>query len=402
MVGVVVVAVVALIFIPKLQPKEVEASPEPTFDYEAHTFSEYSADDVAEVTLEHDGVTTVIFFDKSDEKYKVKGYEDVEIDQAEAKNIFYTASHVEAQSIVSEDTSNKAEYRLDDPQAKVTAKYNDGKTNVFYFGNNVPGGGTYYMIMEGVDKILNMWNNYGNNAKIKINDLRLIQKTEYKLEQIKVIRLLKDDEVYMEFSNESEGNVLGLSSWILTKPYKKDLSAREEGKTFYKMIGNMLVIEPKKVLSADGDLVKYGLDKPWGTLELEPIEGESVRVHFGKTTDGYTSMKYDDSDIIYSINEAKLDFFTYKTIDVIERIMVLVDVKNITSIEMTGVAGDNTIEVLKEQRKDEDGKAKLDGNGNPIYDIKYKAEDKVIGEDDDRNNQGSWFFQAVMMPSFVR
>lgn len=403
MVGVIAIAVVAFIFIPKLQPKQVETSPEPTFDYQAHTFSEYSADDVSEVTLEHDGVTTIIFFDKADDKYKVKGYEDVEINQSTAKNIFYTASYVEAQAIVAEDLSNKAEYGLDNPQAKVTAKYNDGKTNVFYFGNNAPGGGTYYMNMEGVDKVLNMWNNYGNNAKVKINDLRLIPTTEFELNQMNVIRLLKDDEVYMEFASNTGVNAIGLSSWSLTKPYKRELNTEEDGKSFYTLVKKALVIKPTRVLSAEGDFTKYGLEKPWGALELEPIKGDMVGIQFGNTIDGYIAMKYTDSDVIYGITESNLDFFEYKTIDVIQRLLTLVGVKNVTSVELSGVAGNNNvIEILNVERKDDEGNAKLDANGNPVFDSLYKVEGKVLGEEDGRDKQGSWFYQAILKPSIVR
>lgn len=79
--------------------------------------------------------------------------------------------------------------------------------------------------------------------------------------------------------------------------------------------------------------------------------------------------------------------------------MTLINVKNVTAIEMNGVAGDNTIKINQVERKDKEGNASLDGNGNPITDSLYVVEGVQL-EKGDKN--GSWFYQSLLTPKIVR
>ncbi len=362
--------------------------------------SEYPSDDVVKVKLEYEGENTVIFYDEDDKLYKVEGYEDVEINQSTAKNAFYTASYVRAEDIIKDDLKNLSEYGLDIPTAKVTAVYKDGKSNTFLFGNTVPGSGTYYMIMEGLDKIVNVWNNYGNNAKLNINKLRILEKHNFTIDEMSIIRIYKNDEIHLEITNNIDRKQVGIGLWYLTAPYVKGLHTDENSKTYLALAEEVLTLGPSKILSTDADFEEYELDKPWGTLELVPITGETISILFGKNTDGYAAMKYANSDIIYSISQRRLSFFDYNAIDIIERLLTLVNIKKVSSLELTGVAGDVIIEIIHEERTDDEGNAKLDGNGNPITDDFYVIEGKLL--DEDLKKQGSWFYQALLKPKIVR
>lgn len=400
LVGVAVLVIVGLIFVPKLQPKSIEETPQPTFDSALHTFSNYATEDVVQVKLNYNGEVTELFYDKTNDKYTVLGYEDIEVDISQLKSIFRTAGYIEAEEIVSEDLSNIAEYGLDKPIATITALYSDGKSNVIYIGDNPPGRGTYYAIVKGVDKVITLWNNYGNNAKVTINDLRIIEKISFELTDLKKIHLYKDGNTLMELTNTIDGSQIGISTWSLSAPYYKELHTSDSSKSFSKLTQLILAIEPSKVLSAEGDFANYELDNPWGMIELTPINGEAISMLFGKITDGNVAMKYSNSDIIYSISQNRLSLFEYKTIDIIERLLILINVKNVISIELNGVVGNNKITINHIERKDNDGNVKLDGNGNPIEDIVYIIEGKELSEDEEK--QGPWFYQALLIPRIVR
>lgn len=395
----IVLVVVGVIFIPKLKPKPVEIEATPTPVNTRVVVVQYDIEDVKEVTLEYDGQTTTIFYDEADSLYKVRGYEDVAIDQTSARDIVRTASHVEAEDTIREDLNNLPEYGLDDPIATITAKYSDGKTNTYYFGNNAPGSGTYYMLIDGIDKVYNVWNNYGNNAQYNIYSLRSIEIRAIDMAATKIVRLFKDGEIHMEVTSTSGKESKGIGSWELTAPYEKGIHTNVEGKSFYKMAELIGKVIPRAVLPSD-DIAEYELDNPWGTLEVISKFDQTVTILFGKNVDGLVAMKYADSDILYWISEAKLGMFNYETIDIIERLLNLINVSNVTSVKMTGVVGDNTLTVKHEKVKEDDGTYKLDTKGEIVEKRIYVVDGVELTEDEE--DQGSWFYQSLIIPKIVR
>lgn len=402
MAAVVVLAVLAFIFVPKLKPATVaEISPEPTRDMTELLLSEHSLDDLDKVILEYDGEKTVVIYDEATETYMVEGYEDRSLDQTSARNIFYTASYVSAEDIVSEDLSDISQFGLDNPVSKVTAKFKDGSDNVFLFGSNVPGSGQYYMIKEGVDKVFVVWNNYGNNAKLKLDNLIELDTQGFILEELSIIRINKDNEVYMEFTNMS-GNttIIDMGSWKLTQPYYRSINSTGEDNAYYDMAEDILSLNPDNILSSKGDDAKYGLDTPWVVIDLVPLSGEQFSILIGDKIDNKYSMKFSTSDIIYVINENQLSFLDNEPIDLVERLLMLINIKYVSKIEMTGVVGNNTLIVTTETKKDEEGKVKLDGNGNPLVDIGYIVDGITLTEDE--TEQGSFFYQTILSAKVTR
>ena len=401
---VVAVAVIAAAFIivPKLKPAAVEeVSTEPTPDNSELFLSRLTVDDVDRVILENDGVETILIYDEETGTYMAEGHEERTLNQSTVRNIFYTAAYVEAEGIAAEDLSDVAQFGLDDPVSKVTAEYKDGTSSVFYFGNNVPGSGQHYMIKEGVDKIFMVWNNYGNNARLKLNDLIEIEKQEFALEDLKVIRLHKDGEVYMEFTNMSDRDTLvDMGTWKLTQPYYRSLSSSNSDDAFYSMTEDILNLDPDDILDSQGAPDAYGLDEPSIVIDLVPFNGEPLTISLGDKTDGKYSMKFSDSDIIYEITENEFYFMDYKPIDLVERLLTLVNIKYVAKIETTGIAGDNTVVVTNAEKKDEEGNLKLDGNGNPVIDTGYIVEGVTLT--DDEEEQGSWYYQTILSAKITR
>ena len=402
MAAVVVLVVAAFLVLPRLNPAEEDlASPEPTEDLSYLELQQYSVDDVEKVTLEDEGVTTVVIYDEGSETYKVEGHEDRDIDQTSARNVFYTASYVQAESLVDNESGDLAQFGLADPVSKVTAEYKDGTSSVFLFGNNVPGSGQYYMMIQGNDNIYVVWNNYGNNAKLKINDLLNVESQAFEMEDLSVIRLHKDGEVYMEFTNFSNADiVIDMGSWKLTQPYVRSISSSSEDDLFTAMVEDILSLEPSSILDSEGTPAEYGLDEPWAVIDLVPFEGDEVSLMISEGIDGKSAMMYSDSDIIYEIKTSMLDFMDYEPIDLIERLLSLINIKYVEQIQMTGVAGHNTLVVTNTEKVDEDGNVKLDGNGNPLTDTNYKVDGVELTEDE--KEQGSWFYQTILSVKVTR
>ena len=402
MAALVVLVAAAFLVLPRLKPPEEElASPEPTEDLSYLKLQDYAVEDVNKVTVENDGVTTVVVYDEASETYKVQGAEEREIDQTAARNIFYTAAYIQAESLVDSETDDLAQFGLADPVSKVTAEYKDGTSGVFLFGNNVPGSGQYYMMMQGDDNIYVVWNNYGNNAKLKLNDLLNVESQTFEMDDLSVIRLHKEGEVYMEFTNVADSDVIiDMGTWKLTQPYKRSISSTSEDDLFYTMVGDILSLKPDSILDSEGSPKEYGLDEPWAVIDLVPFEGDEVSLIIAKGKDGKNAMMYSGSDIIYEINTARLDFMDYEPIDLIERLLSLINIKYVDEIQMTGVAGNNTLVVTNTERVDQDGNPKLDGNGNPISDSNYKVDGVELTEDE--TEQGSWFYQAILSVKITR
>ena len=404
MASVLVVAVAAFIIIPKLQPKQTEeemATPAPTPDMTELTISEKKVEDIDKVILENEGVTTVVIFDEATQKYMVEGAEDKELNQSDARNIFYTCSYVQAEQIITEDMSDLEQFGLKDPVSKVTVLYKDDTSLTFLYGNFVPGSGQHYMMLEGGDKVFVMWNNYGNNAKLKLQDLMALESQQITKEELKAISIYKNGELSMEFKNESDNAVLiDMSPWKLVKPYYRSVDASSENSIFYTMIDRILAIDPDSVVAAEGDPKDYGLDEPFVSVELTTIFDESVVINIGDEVDGQYAMKYGDSDIIYSIPKNEADFAKYEPIDMVEKLLMLVNVKYVEKVEMSGVIGDNTLVIKNIPRKDDEGNVKLDANGNAITDTNYVVDGVMLTEDE--REQGSWFYQTILSAKVTR
>ncbi len=397
---VVALAAVALIFSLKLEPKNSETTTEDIEETSPkYIISSYSPEDAQKVTLENDESITVILYDEDIQAYYIEGHEDLALNQNSVKNIFDTASSVEAEDIATEDMGNLAEFGLDKPVSKVTAEYKDGKSNVFLFGNNVPGSGQHYMMKEGEDKVFVVGNRYGNNAKLSLNDLIEIESIGFELEDLSAINVYKNGEIFMGFTNTSNQTLVESSSWKLTLPYYRSVSTAKDD-DFYAFAEAILSLSPDEVLDALGENKKYGLDNPWVQVDLKPEEGKTISIFLGTEKDGRYPIKFSDSEIIYDILVDDAKFLDYEPIDVIERLLTLVNIKYISKIEMSGVAGDNTLIVENKEKKDNDGNVILDGNDKPFTEAVYIVDGVALTEEE--QEQGAWFYQTIIGVKITR
>ncbi len=400
------VIVAAFVILPKLEPKEDldnMVTPEPTMDPALLTFSDYSAEDIVKLTLDYNDNITVLKYDSDGETVVIEGHEDIALNQTQAKNVLYTASKVVVEKIITEDMSNIAQFGLEDPEIVATAEYSDGKTNTFYFGNNVPGSGQYYMMMEGVDKVFVVWNNYGNNAKSSLNDLVEVESISMTIDEISDINIIENGETYMSFSNiAGKTTLVDMNSWKLTKPYYRSLDSSSEESKWTLLYTELLdLLGEDDVLDSAGDAADYGLDNPWIQVEFTKTTGETIAISFAEENeDGICAMKFSDSDIIYKVNPKVLGFMDYEAFDLVEKLLMLINIRYVDEIILEGVVGDDTVIVSHSDSVDENGEPKLDGNGEQIVNTGYIVDGVELTEDE--IEQGSWFYQNILSVKLLR
>ncbi len=404
--AVAVVVIVAFVLLPKLEPKEnadAAVTAQPTVDPALLTFAEYSADQIKTLKLEYDGVTTVLKYDTDGETIIVEGHEDIAIDQTTARNVLYTSAKVVVEQILTEDMSDLAQFGLEDPVITATAEYTDGTSKTFYYGNKVPGSSQYYMMIEGIDKVLIVWNNYGSNAKKSLNDLVAVETQQMAIEDLRDISIYKDDQILMSFTNiGGEQKLIDMGSWKLSQPYYRSLDATSETSKWNELSNQLLeLFSIDDVLDSVGSPAEYGLDSPWIVVEFVKQSGETISLEFAKENeDGICAMKFSDSDIIYQTKPSKLSFADTEPFDLVEKLLMLINVKYVSEIDMSGIVGDYTLEITHTEAFDEDGNVKLDGAGEPVVNTGYVVEGVELT--DDEKDQGSWFYQAILITKLFR
>ena len=373
--AVLVVVIAGVVFATSYEPPaEPTATPAPTQDPALMQLSSYTTDKVVEVTVQNNICPpyTVV---KSGDKFIVKGMESGDFNQTTLSSLVYNAAFVTGERMIEQNPKDLSVYGLDKPQAKATAKYTDGKSNVFLVGDMSPAGDTYYMMVEGGDKVFTVWMNVGNSYLKTPDSMLNIQKIQLTQEEIQSVTVLKKGEPVLEMTNQTHEKDVSLSPWRIIKPWKRSVDT-DALNTYLQAI---LAVSMNSVVEGDAkDLAKYGLDHPEYDVTISG-EKKSDQLLFGKAADSYnTYVKFANSNTVYTMSTNLMDFTKTTAYKLMDKMILLVNIPSAVGVEFNGLGVSGKLNIEHKVSLDTNGKEKLDGNGNKVYDQLFTIDGKTV------------------------
>ena len=375
--AVLLVVVAGVVFATNYQPPaEPTATPAPTEDPALLLMSNYTSDQVKEVTIKNN-ITAPYTVLKSGDKYVVQGMESSDFNQTTISSLVYNAAYVAGDRMIEQNPKDLSVYGLDKPQATVTAKYVDGKTNVFLIGDMSPAGNSYYIMLEGGDKVYTVWMNVGGSFLKTPDSMLNIPKIQLTQEEIETVTVLKNGEPMLEVTNQTNEKDVALSPWRIVKPWKRSVDAE----VLSKYLQTILEIEMNSVEVGDAkDLAQYGLDKPEYELTVSGA-GKTDQLLFGKKKDDYnTYVKFANSNTVYTMSTSLLDFTKTTPYKLMDKMILLVNITSAVGVEFDGLGVNGKMDIEHKVVLDSNGKEKLDGNGKKTYDQVFTISGKPVDD----------------------
>lgn len=383
---------------------------EPTPDPAMLKIGDYMAADVVNIVIENEFGEITLYI--NDGIWYVKGREDLAVDQTQSKNIAYTSAYISAEQIISENLDRKADFGLEEPVAKVTATYSDGNTATYYLGDKAPANNEYYMMAEGDERIFTVWTNYANNAKTKLDDLRKHGGIDIIAEDVSKITITNTlGETYSISLIPKEGSI-SIARWQFTQPSIHDADSTSltgDGENVTGLINELVSNSLNDLLASevsDAQIKEYGLDEPIATVSISNADGYTITYKIGKyDSDSYYSLMFEDGDNIYKEYKSYLKFIENPMFKYYDKFLALINISAVDKLEIN-LPGLKTTTVFEHiQKLDEDGKKKVDANGNPLMGIFAAVDGQEMPDEDIEGasegigtplEQVKWFYQDII------
>jgi hypothetical protein len=374
--GVLVVLAVGLVFAAPLLKPAATPSPSATpNDSAERQLSNYSTDQVVEVTVENPNGApyTLVMKDKN---YVVKGNESIALDQTQASSLFSSAGYILGERLLEANATDVSAYGLDKPKAKVTATYADGKSSVFLLGDMAPTGNTYYLMKQGDPRVVSVWMNIGAAFSAKVDALMQKQTVDLAKEDIDHVKIIKNGATTLEIANQTEEKV-SISSWKILQPWVRYIDTNQ----LDAFLTSVAAAKIGDIVEGNAtDLGQYGLDKPLYDISASG-KGKSYELLIGKDkTESQAYAKYTNSNMVYLIDKSTLEFAKTTPFKLMDKMIVLVNINSALGIEVKGLGADTKLVIDQIPTLDDKGVQKLDGNGNPMVDQKFSVNGTAVDD----------------------
>ncbi len=388
---VVVGGILALTLLP--QPNETtEPSPSPS-TVETKPITDETAANVSSIELTYaDGEVFTIASDVTG--YKVKSVNDVlGYDGQKLTTTFLQAVSLATTELVEAGATNErlGEFGISAPTVKVRLNRVDGSSLDFVIGKkNVTDSGYYAALSNSSDVYLISLGNGVNISRPATDYLDLTLMPEYEdinpntqaaytfPEKVNSMTLSKEDTVIYEIGKytademASKTEFMVYNSFYMTKPFNAECNDSVVQKNIAEKVFGWA---PSEIVgTADQDLAKYGLDKPY-ILKLGDENGWSKTILVGGQNEDKSGRYLMVEGSRYVMLDTTGDYSTVLEPDVYymrSSLVWLIDIKNVSKVEYTygditrtqllDVSTDTTLATL-------DGKEMSEDNAKRLYQI---------------------------------
>ncbi len=316
---------------------------------------------IDKVDIHNQDATYTVYYDKSEDVYRIKGYEDLMMDDEITKSLTTYAATITAAKKVDKKAPLK-DYGLDKPAATATIRYKDGTTATLSVGNQTPTKDGYYVRMDGNEAVYIF---EADKATIytfmpaAYIETSLITPPDAKKDDANGSVVLKEiaysganfsTPMKLRRSYHTDSEELSLFSYIIVKPYVRSTSdtAGTELASFKSLTASQAVIlHPTAAQKA-----KLGLGRPavkmQATLAIETSKGTKqsgttevqINEYYGATTstilvgdkdqNGDYYVMVEGIDAIFLVNNESLSMIAERTYE--NTVNPLLFLKNIADL----------------------------------------------------------------------
>lgn len=341
----------AFYYVQTMEPKEeAEEESSPV----SEVVSTLDKEKIIEVEVESEGETLTLYKDNG--QWKVKGQEDIELDQAKAGEPAHFISEVRARDIIEGESQNLADFGLEKPRMVITVKLENGETKSFRVGDETPDQGGSYLMMNDDKNIYVVFNSLVNSLKVDVDAIKDFAVVKYKADDLRYLLLEPKDQPAIELVY-GDKSVLSVSDWVMKKPYQWGV----DGKTLGEILGKITSLELSEyVAEGKEDLSEYGLDEPSASLKIRGKDEKTTELILGKDKDGsLVYCKLGDNDAIYTIEKSQVDFLNTEAFKMVSKYALVVKEDTVDKLSLESPDHSGTVEIVREG---EEVSYRLDGS----------------------------------------
>ncbi|MGI6031513.1 MAG: DUF4340 domain-containing protein [Eubacteriales bacterium] len=294
---------------------------------------------VATQFLKYDNVDDIVLVDVSNQtgnytlanggegKAVVKDVADTMVNQESARSFFTNCQLIYAVSTVKEGVPEEelAQYGLTEPQATVTLLDANKEGIQFMIGNQSADGENYYMYVTGLDNVYLMDGEFANvffqSQEAFLQLIFYPSLADENVKEIERIQLTQPEGQGYTLERTHVSEVVDLIYFDMTAPVTITTSRENVEEKLLtplqELTGDRLVYNGQAQGALEPTvLAEYGLDAPGYTLDLD-FKGEHYTVLFGASEDGYTYAMTQGTDLVYAVEDSKLEFLEKSYMDIV-------------------------------------------------------------------------------------
>lgn len=366
--SVLVVLVGAFLAVTYLWTDEEESKP--ANDIQSIELFTTSKDNILEMALRVNGENFT--FMRSDDRWILKGKEDVKLKQSTVDYLCIDLAGIYAQQCVEENAADLSKYGLAEPVGTYTLTLADADAKTFYLGNQDPITGAYYFKMADTDAVYTIYSNKGDSLSKG--------SAEYKDSDILDVDSENLSRIYMQ----SGGTVLEMKKtvtkngeeekivWNMVQPMKHECDAEPISENIISKLSYITVQE--FIDEADDRYSKSGVNFPDATITLTDDDGVSQIIYVGDSEGEARYIKTNNR--VYLISADSVSFIDIDPFIYISKFISLENIDTVSKVEVTH-AGTTHVATI-EGEKD---KYTYKLNGKEIMEDTFKRQvyQKIIG-----------------------
>lgn len=321
--------------------------------------------DIEQLTVENEhGSYDIYRFGEGDEAvWGIVELANLPMDGTVITKLVENAATATAQKTVAENPEDISIYGLDDPAARVTAKYSDSAQTkmTFLVGNDTPTGNMHYYMIEGqntVYAVLNSTvtcyfeNKYSTIARAVYSAKTAADEndaTDYtRINKITIRRPDLDYDFVIEYDtrlDDEDSMVANSSNHVITSPVFRELNPEKSAEVtdglFSMQATDLAVVNPNSE-----DYATCGITEPSAEVTFEINGGDVVNLKIGNeyfNEEGKKAGRFaavDGYEIIYIFDEISLPWLDVMPLDIVTTMFTGSYVYNLESVDITGENAD--------------------------------------------------------------
>lgn len=337
-------------------------------------------------------------------EWSVSGYDGVTFDSdtlqylvGDLLKVIYSSVYTpDADSANADGITYRQECGLDSPMATLTANFNDGKSYTIYIGDEIPIGGSYYLMQEGdnaiyitkssdVDYFLRGISYFVSKQMVpmlestKVDDSYFTSDVLSRFDKITVSGSSFSTPIVFEMADSSD--IAVPTDYRMTSPEKRSADT-DMVTTLLSPLANGLEANECLVMQAtQSDLKQYGLDDPICQVSYV-VEGKTYVLKVGSLVEeGYYAASFSGSDSIFRVAQSSVSFAFKSAKDYRSILLYVTNITDVSSIQIDAVneSGNLISETFTLHHMTSETES---GTTNSL--TVYDAQDNLINEDDFR------------------
>lgn len=305
--------------------------------------------------------------------WKIENADNTDVDQTSLKFIIQRCSDLK----VSRNLGVAAKqdyplYGLDTPLVRVTVKYKSG-TRSFLVGDQYANQG-FYLLEEGTGKLYVAQNTVGEYWGWSENEVRNLPGLFVNMGNVGALLLERRGQPELRLVYAANLTEEGYS-WQFTQPIMVKANAAKMGE----YLEGLKSFRMTKYMAAHMESpADYGFTEPYARMILlgATDDFDSQILLIGNPVPDMADYRYAvtynpkteelENCRLYALSTEGMSSFTINALDYIDRGFALLNIKDVTGIKLTIEGKENTIEIRRSFKLDDDGEPMLDVSGEKI------------------------------------